>query len=96
MMKLKRLIFTLGVVLMATAGAMEAQSQTFNGRMSTLKDNVMQLEGALTEDQIACPKKGVMSAASHCRAFQYDPLRRTPPRPVTAQLTGLKDEDFSL
>ena len=32
------------------AGAMEAQSQTFNGRMSTLKDNVMQLEGALTED----------------------------------------------
>ena len=50
----------------------------------------------LTEDQIACPKKGVMSAASHCRAFQYDPLRRTPPRPVTAQLTGLKDEDFSL
>ena len=32
------------------AGAMEAQSQTFNGRMSTLKDNIMQLEGALTED----------------------------------------------
>ena len=32
------------------AGAMEAQSQTFNGRMSTLKDNVTQLEGALTED----------------------------------------------
>lgn len=32
------------------AGAMEAQSQTFNGRISTLKDNVKQLEGALTED----------------------------------------------
>ena len=32
------------------AGAMEAQSQTFNGRISTLKDNIMQLEGALTED----------------------------------------------
>ena len=31
-------------------GAMEAQSQTFNGRMSTLKDNILQLEGALTED----------------------------------------------
>ena len=26
------------------------QSQTFEGRMSTLKDNVLQLEGALTED----------------------------------------------
>lgn len=31
-------------------GAMEAQSQTFEGRMSTLKDNVQQLEGALTQD----------------------------------------------
>lgn len=34
----------------AYAGAMEAQSQTFNGRLSTLKDNILQLEGALTED----------------------------------------------
>ena len=31
-------------------GAMEAQSQTFNGRVSTLKDNILQLEGALTQD----------------------------------------------
>lgn len=30
-------------------GAMEAQSQTFNGRISTLKDNIMLLEGELTE-----------------------------------------------
>ncbi len=51
---------------------------------------------ALGEDQIACPKKGVMSAASHCRAFRYDPLRRTPPRPVKAEFAGLKNEDFSL
>lgn len=34
----------------AYAGAMEAQSQTFNGRISTLKDNATQLAGALTED----------------------------------------------
>lgn len=51
---------------------------------------------ALTDQQIACPKKGVMSAASHCRAFRYDPLRRTPPRPAKAEFSGLKDEDFSL
>lgn len=31
-------------------GAMEAQSQTFTGRLSTLKDNISQLEGALTQD----------------------------------------------
>ena len=51
---------------------------------------------ALSQEQIACPKKGVMSAASHCRAFQYDPLRRTPPRPVRAEFSDLKNEDFSL
>lgn len=34
----------------AYEGALEAQSQTFNGRMSTLKDNAMQLAGALTSD----------------------------------------------
>lgn len=34
----------------AYEGAMEAQSQTFNGRISTLKDNATQLAGALTED----------------------------------------------
>ena len=50
----------------------------------------------LGQGQIACPKKGVMDAASHCRAFQYDPLRRTPPRPAKAEFSGLKDEDFSL
>lgn len=32
------------------AGAMEAQSQTFKGRISTLKDNATQLTGALTTD----------------------------------------------
>lgn len=32
------------------AGAMEKQSQTFTGRISTLKDNATQLAGALTED----------------------------------------------
>ena len=50
----------------------------------------------LTEDQVACPKKGVMSVTSHCRAFQYDPLRRTPPRPAKVEFSSLKDEDFSL
>jgi tape measure domain-containing protein len=32
------------------AGALEAQSQTFTGQMSTLKDNLTQLGGALTQD----------------------------------------------
>ena len=50
----------------------------------------------LDEDQIACPKKGVMSPGSSCRAFRYDPLKRVPPRPAKLAGMGLKDEDFAL
>lgn len=32
------------------AGALEAQSKTFNGQISTLKDNLQQLSGILTQD----------------------------------------------
>ena len=35
----------------------------------------------LNEEQVVCEKKGVMSAASSCRSFRYDPLKRVPPRP---------------
>jgi len=51
---------------------------------------------ALSAEQVVCDKKGVMSAGSHCRAFKYDPLKRVPPRPVKADFTKLKDEDFAL
>ena len=50
----------------------------------------------LNDEQVICEKKGVMSTTSHCRAFQYDPLRRTPPRPAKVEFSDLKDEDFSL
>ena len=50
----------------------------------------------LDADQVVCDKKGVMSGASHCRAFRYDPLKRVPPRPAKADFSGLKDEDFQL
>lgn len=50
----------------------------------------------LEADQIVCPKKGVMSAGSHCRSFRYDPLLRTPPRPAKMAGLNLNDEDFSL
>jgi len=50
----------------------------------------------LGEDQVICPKKGVMAAASHCRSFKYDPLKRTPPRPGKLAGVGASDEDFTL
>lgn len=50
----------------------------------------------LNDRQVVCIKKGVMDVASHCRAFEYDPLRRTPPRAAKAEFANLKDEDFVL
>ena len=50
----------------------------------------------LSDEQVVCGKKGVMSPASHCPSFRYDPLKRVPPRPVRADFTKLKDEDFKL
>lgn len=41
-------------------GALEAQSQTFQGRISTLKDNATQLAGALAEDLFAKLSEGAL------------------------------------
>ena len=48
------------------------------------------------QEQILCPKKGVMAAGSHCRSFQYDPLRRVPPRPSQLPGLDLRDDAFKL
>ncbi len=50
----------------------------------------------LNDRQVACRKRGVVSAAAHCAAFRYDPLKRVPPRPVSLDTDKLKTEDFSL
>ena len=50
----------------------------------------------LDPGQIVCPKKGVMSAGSHCTSFRYDPLKRVPPRPARLTLAAGSDEDFQL
>ena len=50
----------------------------------------------LDDDSLLCAKKGVVSPGGHCRAFQYDPFKRVPPRPVAPDFSKLKDEDFTL
>ena len=51
---------------------------------------------SLDQEQIVCPRKGVMDPGSHCRSFRYDPLKRVPPRPAKPVGVGLPDEDFQL
>lgn len=50
----------------------------------------------LSDEQVVCPKKGVMSAGSHCRSFRYDPLKRVPPRPAKLATSSVSDRDFEL
>lgn len=47
-------------------------------------------------DSVLCKKRGVTPADSSCSAFQYDPLKRIPPRPKLPNFSKLRDEDFVL
>ena len=50
----------------------------------------------ISEEEIACVKKGVVPSMDHCWRFSYDPLKRVPPRPVQLDTYRLTEEDFSL
>ena len=50
----------------------------------------------INEREVACVKRGIVPAESHCRSFRYDPLKRVPTPPVALDLGKLKDEDFTL
>ena len=50
---------------------------------------------ALEGGEVACIRKGIVSAAGSCRAFRYDPLKRVPPKPLPApDFSRLREEDF--
>ena len=50
----------------------------------------------ISDDKVACVKRGIVPVEHHCRAFSYDPLKRVPPRPVTLDTQKLNETDFSL
>ncbi|MEG0765210.1 MAG: hypothetical protein RRY65_01620 [Pseudoflavonifractor sp.] len=50
----------------------------------------------LDEKSVLCIKKGIVPAGQHCHAFKYDPLKRTPPKPIAPDFSKLKEEDFVL
>lgn len=50
----------------------------------------------LDEERVMCMKKGIVSPAGACRKFKYDPLKRTPPKPVAPNFSHLSEEDFTL
>ena len=50
----------------------------------------------LREEQMMCVKKGIVACGGSCRRFRYDPLKRTPPKPLAVSFAHLHDEDFLL
>lgn len=50
----------------------------------------------LADGNVLCPKKGVVTPAGSCHAFRYEPMKRTPPKPMLPDFSKLKDEDFTL
>ena len=51
---------------------------------------------ALEDDQVLCPKRGVMPTAGKCRKFQYDPCKRIPAKVKPLDFEQYKETDFSL
>ena len=51
---------------------------------------------SLEDGKVMCVRKGIVAAAGACRRFRYDPLKRVPPKPLTATFAHLRDEDFSI
>ena len=45
---------------------------------------------------VICRKRGIREESGACRRFHYNPLRRTPPRPVQLDFTKYDDRDYSL
>ncbi len=52
--------------------------------------------GCAGEGRMICAKHGIVAPESHCRAFSYDPLKRTPPRPKSPDFSAIAEFDFSL
>lgn len=51
---------------------------------------------AVSQDRVVCAKKGLVDAGNPCRRFQYDPLKRVPPRRKAMDFSRYDQDDFSL
>lgn len=50
----------------------------------------------LNDEELLCPRKGVVSPGYHCFWFDYDPLKRTPAPLTVPDFSKFSDEDFEL
>ncbi|MGM9520961.1 MAG: hypothetical protein ACI3VB_00600 [Oscillospiraceae bacterium] len=50
----------------------------------------------ISEAQVACLKRGIVSSGGFCKKFKYDPLKREPVCPVSLDKERYSEQDFSL
>ena len=50
----------------------------------------------ISEEEVVCVKRGIVSSGGSCRRFIYDPLQRQPQKPVTPDTSQVSAEDFEL
>ena len=51
---------------------------------------------SMSETEIACMKKGVVSSGGYCRKFVYDPLKRVPAKVSLPDASKYSSKDFEL
>lgn len=50
----------------------------------------------LSDEQVLCMKRGVVSVDASCRKFSYDPCKRIPPKPKAPNFVKYDEDDFTL
>ena len=50
----------------------------------------------ISDDKVACVKRGIVLPEDRCSAFKYDPLKRVPARMKPKDFSKMDDFDFSL
>lgn len=50
----------------------------------------------LSNNELLCSKRGVVTDSYSCRKFRYDPCKRIPPSAKAPDFDKYKTEDFSL
>lgn len=50
----------------------------------------------ISETEVMCLKKGIVSAGASCKKFHYNPLKREPAKHISLNTKNLSKEDFEL
>jgi len=50
----------------------------------------------ISNEEVACIKRGVISSGASCRSFKYDPLLREPSTPALIKNSEFSEDDFVL